>query len=245
MISIKKQHQLFGSVTTYLEEINFKFPIFNFTENCEKKDHEEDIFDTLGFFSCNSPDNIYLCLNNINDYSLKNNLNPNLVAEIIAIHEISHFVHFWSIGKELFCKNNDLFYESFAQLLTHKVCQDNSEEHLKCFEKLKEGQSSVYTDYHSKKIDYIGLPISFLPWNIHINSFINIKEVPDDLYSITIENLEKYLLQHYPLWWTSYASDIEDKNNIEKLVALGSASIQPILSCFEKKYPNVLDCFIR
>jgi len=41
-----------------------------------------------------------------------------------------------------------MFVESFAQLVTHKVCEELGDIYLDIFENLKLNQSDVYTNYH-------------------------------------------------------------------------------------------------
>ncbi len=245
MLSIKRQIDLFKSVITYFNQGNLVKPNFEITDNCVGLHLKDDIFDTLGYFSCTTPKSVFICNNKIKEYSDIKSLNSCIVAEIVAIHEIAHYIHFNLLGPQLFCneisKIHKLFVESFAQLLTHRVCKDLSFVHIETFEKMKQGQSLEYTDY-CRVIDNIGKPICSLPWSILKESFINITELPNDLYEMISFKLEKYLNLNYPFW---FSSGFTNEENL-RLTELGLDGDKfPLLTKFEEKHQDSLTPFIN
>lgn len=251
MLSTYRQIELFKSVISYFNHENLVKPNFEITDKCDdlhlpSNNKDESIFDILGYFSCTTPKSVFICNKKVKDYSNTKSLNSFIVAEIIAIHEISHYVHYSLLGPQLFCDvayhSSTLFVESFAQLLTHRVCNDLSFEHIETFEKMKQGQSSEYTDYCTVIDNNIGKPICSLPWNVLQDSFINITELPDVLYELICNKLETYLNLNYPFWW--YDIGFTDDENL-RLDELGLADSKfPLLTMFEEKQQVSLTPFI-
>lgn len=182
---------------------------------CDKEynENKEAIFDLLGFFSCLEPHKIYLCKKNIENYCNIHGKDVAIIAEIIAIHEIAHFIHFHLIPN-IFCKrtNNEkdrtFFVESFAQLITHKVCILLGETYLDNFNELKKNQGDEYTDYHvmdltceklenyPKRIPLpaqLCIPMSKMPWKVIVKTFIKISIMPEDLSCLFIKNMCEYM----------------------------------------------------
>lgn len=247
MISIDRQSVLFKYVSEKLQnkkQLHFDRPLFTFLEKCIEKGNDLGDFDTLGYFDCITPERVYLCVDKINELALRKRFNPAIVAEIVAIHEISHFVHYHLIGAKFFCAWNRLFLESFAQLLTHKVCQELSDEHYQTFSTMKEGQSTVYTDYCTAD-KQLGKPIGNLPWGILFDAFVHIEQDPSDaeLYERIEEIANNYLHAEYPFWWCGDAFSPEEN---ERLFDLGLNDFpKNCILDFEKKHPNVLVGFIN
>lgn len=243
MISNERQLELFNAVVIYFTSVRFDKPSFVFNNQCidDPTDRESGILDTLGYFSCKTPDSVFLCTQKINDYSTKKSMDSTIVAEIVAIHEIAHYIHYSLLGDQIFCnsitKDRTLFVESFAQLLTHKVCQNLSIEHYQTFDRIKVGQSEVYTDYYSVEPINIGKAICYLPWDVLLDSFVNISEIPNNLFHEIGENLRKYLDLNYPDW----RGDGHDDSY--RLIELGLAKSK-LMTEFEQYHPNSLIGFI-
>ena len=246
MLSVNRQSVLFKYVQEKVKnkkQLHFDRPLFTFLEKCGVDLNDLGDFDTLGYFDCITPERVYLCVDKINELALRKQFNPSIVAEIVAIHEISHFVHYRLIGAKFFCPPNRLFLESFAQLLTHKVCQELSNEHYQTFSTMKEGQSTVYTDY-CREDKEIGKPIGNLPWRILFDAFGDIEDPSDAaLYERIKRITEKYLHAEYPFWWCGDDSSQEENERLFEL-GLNDFPDKCILE-FEKKHPNVLVGFIN
>ena len=113
----------------------------------------ENIFDVLGKFSMIKPCSVYLCDGLIDACAKKNSFDVKVLEEVIYIHECAHYIHYnLNSGNFRNCPINvqkrSLYVETFAQLITHVLCKEISDEHFKVFEKLKEGQQDVYTLYN-------------------------------------------------------------------------------------------------
>ena len=179
---------------------------------CDKEYNEKGIFDCLGFFDCLEPNKIYLCKKNIENYCNIHGKDVAIIAEIIAIHEIAHFIHFHLIPN-IFCKQtnkekDNLFKESFAQLITHKVCILLGETYLDNFNELKKNQGDEYTDYHVMELTceklenypkriplpaQLCIPMSKMPWKVIVKTFIKISIMPEDLSCLFIKNMCEYM----------------------------------------------------
>lgn len=114
--------------------------------------NDESLFDALGYFRPDKSDAIYLCPKKIEKSAQKHKVGPELLASIVFIHETAHYFHFHArqiFHESPFAKMTALFCESFAQLLTHRVCQKftNMPILLSTFLKLTEGQSIEYRQY--------------------------------------------------------------------------------------------------
>jgi hypothetical protein len=113
---------------------------------------DDGLFDVLGYFRPDKSDAIYLCPQKIEKSALRHKVEPAQLASIIYIHETAHYFHFHArqiFHDSPFAKMTTLFGESFAQLLTHRVCQKftNMPILLSTFLKLTEGQSIEYRQY--------------------------------------------------------------------------------------------------
>ena len=162
MLNAQRQNILFDKIIEILDNAEYKFkdtpPIldFNYVKK-EKPGDKEILFEFLGYFDSSNPERVFLCPDLINKYS-----DAELVEEIVYIHEVAHYLHYHireAHGKDfIFLANTNenkekrkIIVESFAQLITHKVCLGLSAEHYKIFEKLQEGQSIEYTYYNRNR----------------------------------------------------------------------------------------------
>jgi hypothetical protein len=178
MITQERFEEIYKKASTIFEPEDEQVPVLEIREDCpEEEDDRIDppdeivnkngypiieptkrILDLLGYFSCKSPDRLYLCKKRIEKFAQENNCDVNVLAEIVAVHEIGHYIH-CKLNKTFCTEVNvkgDSFYnfrkyfvESFAQLLTHRFCIDENENYSYVFNKLKEGQTSWYTKYSS------------------------------------------------------------------------------------------------
>lgn len=111
-----------------------------------------NIFDILGYFSMISPCSVFLCDELIEKYSKAKNCDKNILTEVVYIHECAHYIHYHlNSANYRNCPFNvnerSLYVETFAQLITHVIAKDLSQEHLSCFKVLLSNQSDVYTRY--------------------------------------------------------------------------------------------------
>jgi hypothetical protein len=216
LITEKRLNVIFNQVIGLFSEectADFSMPELVVKDICEKEYDEEAIFDCLGFFKCLEPNKIYLCKKNIEDYCKKNGKDVAIIAEIIAIHEIAHFIHFHLIPN-IFCKptnnkeDSTFFVESFAQLITHKVCILLGETYMDNFNELKKGQGKEYTEYHVEDLTceklenypkriplptQLSIPMSKMPWKVIVKTFIKISIMPEDLSCLFIKNMCEYM----------------------------------------------------
>jgi hypothetical protein len=215
MITEKRLNIIFNQVIGLFSEectADFSMPELVVKDICEKEYDEDAIFDCLGFFSCLEPNKIYLCKKNIEDYCNKNGKDVAIIAEIIAIHEIAHFIHF-HLTPNILCKptyneKEKIFLESFAQLITHKVCILLGETYMDNFNELKKGQGKEYTEYHVEDLTceklenypkriplpaQLSIPMSKMPWKVIVKTFIKISIMPEDLSCLFIKNMCEYM----------------------------------------------------
>jgi hypothetical protein len=214
LITEKRLNIIFNQVIGLFSEectADFSMPELVVKDICDKEynENKQAIFDCLGFFSCLEPQKIYLCKKNIENYCNIHGKDVAIIAEIIAIHEIAHFIHFHLIPN-IFCKPTNkekdiLFIESFAQLITHKVCILLGENYLDNFNELKKNQGDEYTEYHvkdltceklenySKRIPLPAIPMSKMPWKVIVKTFIKISIMPEDLSCLFIKNMCEYM----------------------------------------------------
>lgn len=111
-----------------------------------------NIFDILGCFSMSSPCSVFLCDELIEMYSKAKNCDKNILTEVVYIHECAHYIHYHlNSGNYRNCPFNinesSLYVETFAQLITHVIAKNLSQEHLTCLKELLSNQSDVYTRY--------------------------------------------------------------------------------------------------
>lgn len=87
----------------------------------------EDItFDILGYFNQETNDSIHLCPQKIIDSATRRGEDVEILTTIVYIHETAHYFHFHArklFNASGFKDKKKMFSESFAQLLTHRVCQ--------------------------------------------------------------------------------------------------------------------------
>jgi len=118
-----------------------------------------NIFEVLGLFSMSKSCSIYLCDELIDACAKNKSLDVTNLEEVVYIHECAHYIHYHlNSGNFRNCPFNvqerRLYVETFAQLITHVICKEMSDEHFKVFEKLKEGQQDVYTLYNDYAIAF-------------------------------------------------------------------------------------------
>jgi hypothetical protein len=167
-----------------------------------------NIFEVLGLFSMTQSCSVYLCDGLIDACAKKNSFDVKVLEEVIYIHECAHFIHYHlNSGSFRNCPFNlqerSLYVETFAQLITHVICKEISNDHFKVFEKLKEGQQDVYALYNEYVIacdkDYlIKLFLSPQPKNNE-----NVIDFIKDNYDI--RNLSNLALFH-PWQWKAVTS---------------------------------------
>ncbi|MSP70280.1 MAG: hypothetical protein EXR20_08410 [Bacteroidetes bacterium] len=140
------------------------------------------ILDELGYFDASRPDRVFLCdalikytverwlkrlqpnpnvlgfIDKVHWIHEQSHRIPNLLAEVVYIHECAHYVHFhinsvdfinWAVNERT------LYVETFAQLITDRMVKksDVTEvKHCQIFDKLREQQSIEYTRYYDVKL---------------------------------------------------------------------------------------------
>ena len=143
------------------------------------------ILDQLGYFDASRPDRVYLCDELIN-YTvarwlkrLQPNPNvlgfidkvhwiheqsqriPNLLAEVVYIHECAHYIHFHVNSVDFInwaANERTLYVETFAQLVTDRMVKKSDVTevlHCQIFDKLREQQSDEYTRYYDREEECI------------------------------------------------------------------------------------------
>ena len=143
------------------------------------------ILDQLGYFDASRPDRVYLCDELIN-YTvarwlkrLQPNPNvlgfidkvhwiheqshriPNLLAEVVYIHECAHYIHFHVNSVDFInwaANERTLYVETFAQLVTDRMVKKSDVTevlHCQIFDKLREQQSDEYTRYYDREVECI------------------------------------------------------------------------------------------
>jgi hypothetical protein len=85
---------------------------------------QEYLLDRLGYFNSADPSCVFLCEQKIIQYASSINVSPEIIALIVYIHESAHYFHFHlrNIFVADFKELSKMFKESFAQLITHKIC---------------------------------------------------------------------------------------------------------------------------
>jgi hypothetical protein len=89
-----------------------------------RTDDDGPIFDILGYFRSDQPDCVTLCEDKIKQSSARRDIDKEILTLIVYIHESAHFLHYHTRINFVsdFNKLSTYFVESFAQLITHKVC---------------------------------------------------------------------------------------------------------------------------
>jgi len=167
-----------------------------------RKEKVYNIFDILGCFSVSKPCSVYLCDELIAKCASKKNWNKDKLEEIVYIHECAHYIHYHlNSGNFRNCpfniQENTLYLETFAQLITHVISKELSDEHCDIFEKLKKGQSDVYTRYNDYVIacdkNYL-LNFFLNPRPINIENVIDFIKIDYDIKNI---NPEEFIPWHW------------------------------------------------
>ncbi len=143
------------------------------------------ILDQLGYFDASRPDRVFLC-DELIKYTvarwlkrLQPNPNvlgfiykihwiheqshriPNLLAEVVYIHECAHYIHFHVNSVDFInwaANERTLYVETFAQLVTDRMVKKSDVTevlHCQIFDKLREQQSDEYTRYYDRQEECI------------------------------------------------------------------------------------------
>ena len=164
-------------------------------------------------------------------------------------HEIGHYIHCklnpsfcTATESDRFKKFTDYFEESFAQLLTHKFCNNNSKKYCSVFNTLKTGQSREYTIYG--EIDNsLGGSLKQCPKSILENIFFgkNLEEEKEKIGDSTAEKyffelFEKPVLEYCEIEYTNKeifdGADFETRKDLIELGLVYSAKLNQIDSSF-------------
>jgi len=162
----------------------------------------ENLFDVLGKFSMRKPCSVYLCDGLIDACAKKNSFDVKVLEEVIYIHECAHYIHY-HLNSANFrnCPFNgqkgSLYVETFAQLITHVLCKEISDEHFKVFEKLKEMQQDVYTLYNEYVIACDKDYLLNLFLNPQPNNNEDVIEFIKNNYDIKNLNPEEFIPWHW------------------------------------------------
>lgn len=200
MITNERFTELYKQVSTIFDCKEEQVPLLEIKEDYPELVDLENIFDTLGYFRCDTPDRVYLCQKQIEEFAKEKNLDIQILTEIITVHEISHYIHCklnpsfcTATESDRFKKFTDYFEESFAQLLTHKFCNNNSKKYCSVFNTLKTGQSREYTIYG--EIDNsLGGSLKQCPKSILENIFFG-KNLEEEKEKIGDSTAEKYFFE--------------------------------------------------
>jgi hypothetical protein len=184
----------------------------------------ENLYDALGYFNDKTSDSIHLCPKKIAVSASKKAINVELFTTIIYIHETAHYFHFHArekFNKGDFSKMTPLFAESFAQLLTHRVCQQlNDKALLAIFMRITEEQPIEYKQYKlpyeyetsfpfekQKKINFNYTLMKNFSVESIVKAFVMGElntDCSDIIYSLQAIAIEKYLASHEPYMKTAY-----------------------------------------
>jgi len=200
MITNERFNELYIQVSTIFDRKVEQIPLLEIKDDCPKRIKPEEIFDTLGYFRCDTPDRVYLCKKQIEEFAKEKNLDIQILAEIITVHEIGHYIHCklnpsfcTATESKTFNTFRKYFVESFAQLLTHKFCINNSEKYCSVFNILKIGQSKEYTIYNDEN-DSLGGSLKQCPKSILENIFFD-TILEEEKEKIGNSNAEKYFFE--------------------------------------------------
>lgn len=158
-IQEKLHHTFYSANIGELNRNEFNIPnpiiILDDSDSTPAVDNE-NIFNTLGYFSHKTNDSIYLCPKKIEASAKKRAVDGMLLTTIIYIHEAAHYFHFHAREKFNsgdFCNMTTIMAESFAQLLTHRICQKLGDKTLlDLFLRLMDDQPIEYKQY---KMPYV------------------------------------------------------------------------------------------
>ena len=167
-----------------------------------------------------------------------------LVDNYVEKHKIkpSRLINYLSPGSDRFKKFTDYFEESFAQLLTHKFCNNNSKKYCSVFNTLKTGQSREYTIYG--EIDNsLGGSLKQCPKSILENIFFgkNLEEEKEKIGDSTAEKyffelFEKPVLEYCEIEYTNKeifdGADFETRKDLIELGLVYFAKLNQIDSSF-------------
>jgi len=106
---------------------DFQYPIkptVKIDDSLYSNQDQDHLLDRLGYFKTADPSCVFLCEQKIIQYASSINVSPEIIALIVYIHESAHYFHFHlrNIFVADFEKLSKMFVESFAQLITHKIC---------------------------------------------------------------------------------------------------------------------------
>ena len=139
------------------------------------------ILDQLGYFDASRPDRVFLCdelikftverwlkrlqpnpnvlgfIDKVHWIHEQSHRIPNLLAEVVYIHECAHYIHFHVNSVDFInwaANERTLYVETFAQLVTDRMVKKSDVTevlHCQIFDKLREQQSDEYTRYYDRK----------------------------------------------------------------------------------------------
>ncbi len=226
MITNERFTELYKQVSTIFDRKVEQVPFLEIKDDCPKIIKPEEIFDTLGYFRCDTPDRLYLCQKQIEEFAKQKNLDIQILAEIIAVHEIGHYIHSklnttccTASDSDTFNTFRKYFVESFAQLLTHKFCINNSEKYCFVFNILKIGQSKEYTIYNDEN-GLLGGSLKQCPKSILENIFFD-KNLEEEKEKIGNSNVDGYFFKLFEIYLIEYCEKISDTDEkFSKLMRL-------------------------
>ena len=181
------------------------------------------ILDQLGYFDASRPDRVYLCDELIN-YTvarwlkrLQPNPNvlgfmdkvhwiheqshriPNLLAEVVYIHECAHYIHFHVNSVDYInwaANERTLYVETFAQLVTDRMVKKSDVTevlHCQIFDKLREQQSDEYTRYYDVKLGLLNYnALVIVETFLNLNNRKNL-ESKQGILGLLVEKYFEYL----------------------------------------------------
>ncbi len=251
MITHERFNELYIEASAIFDAKVEQVPLLEVLELADSEYNPHYLIDTLGYFNCSEPNKVFLCNNHIKKCAEVKELDENILAEIIAIHQISHYIHF-NLNSS-FCSSNGksrnnfrlLFIELFAQLLTEKFCLKMKGNYASSFEKLMEGHTPMYL-FHNIHLNKINGSLKQFPKSIleivFFKTDINVFESLEVLnHGITYDNLIISLFEEQISVFcktiddTKFKSNEISKNNIERLRYLGIAD-EPDLSSLDSSY---------
>jgi hypothetical protein len=187
-----------------------------------------------------------LCKKQIEEFAKEKNLDIQILAEIIAVHEIGHYMHCklnptycTATESNTFNTFRKYFVESFAQLLTHKFCINNSEKYCSIFKILKIGQSKEYTIYNDEN-DSLGGSLKQCPKSILEIVFFK-TNLEEEKEKIGNSNPENYFFSLFKMLVKEYCeSKSVGDEDLKELFSLGIADDPFLLKNLDDSYKFIL-----
>lgn len=189
----------------------------NYTQQDLSTQQKSHLFDILGCFDPQRPDCVFLCQmriskivenwfrakDNLAFKEIKGSITTADVAEVVYIHECAHYIHYHENANnyiEWELEDRELYIETFAQLLTHRIVCSSNEFKLwrYVFMRLSENQHEVYTKYKS---DF--LMFHLFPDQIVFHSF---------LFKNKLGKIEEKLIAKLDDLYKSYLAHMKEQN---------------------------------